>query len=68
MCSSPHTLSVSSMMEKSAISVPSAKYMQLVVNNRTMMKKDEMTKYCVTESHETITMLLNKCEVDQDRS
>ena len=67
-CSSPHTLSVSSMMEKSAISVPSAKYMQLVVNKRTMMKKDEMTKYCVTESHETITMLLNKCEVDQDRS
>ena len=56
------------MMEKSAISVPSAKYMQLVVNKRTMMKKDEMTKYCVTEFHETITMLLNKCEVDQDRS
>ena len=56
------------MMEKSAISVPSAKYMQLVVNKGTMMKKDEMTKYCVTESHETITMLLNKCEVDQDRS
>ena len=56
------------MMEKTAISVPSAKYMQLVINKRTMMKKDEMTKYCVTESHETITMLLNKCEVDQDRS
>ena len=67
-CSSPHTLSVSSMMEKNAISVPSAKYMQLVVNKRTMMKKEEMTKYCVTESYATITMLLNKCEVDQDRS
>ena len=67
-CSSPHTLSVSSMMEKNAISVPSAKYMQLVVNKRTMMKKEEMTKNCVTESYATITMLLNKCEVDQDRS
>ena len=55
-CSSPHTLSVSSMMEKNAISVPSAKYMQLVVNKRTLMKKDEMTKYCVTEPYATITM------------
>ena len=67
-CSSPHTLSVSSMMEKNAISVPSAKYMQLVVNKRTLPKKEEMTKYCVTESYATNTSLLNKCEVDQVRS
>ena len=67
-CSSPHTLSVSSMMEKNAISVPSAKYMQLVVNKRTLPKKEEMTKYCVTESYATNTSLLNKCEVDQIRS
>ena len=53
-CSSPHTLSVSSMMEKNVISVPSAKYMQLVINKRTMLKKEEMTKYCVTESYATV--------------
>ena len=67
-CSSPHTLYVSSMTEKNAISVPSAKYMQLVVNKRTLPKKEEMTKYCVTESYATNTSLLNKCEVDQIRS
>ena len=67
-CSSPHTLSVSSMMEKNAISVPSAKYMQLVVNKRTLQMKEEMTNYCVTESYATNTRLLNKCLVDQVRS
>ena len=67
-CSSPHTLSVSSMMEKNATSVPSAKYMQLVVNKRTLPMKEEMTNYCVTESYATNTSLPNKCEVDQVRS
>ena len=55
-CSSPHTLSVSSMLEKNAISVPSAKYLQLLVNTRTTLTKEEMTKYCVTESDATNTM------------
>ena len=40
----------------------------MVVNKRTLMKKEEMTKYCVTESYATNTSLPNKCEVDQVRS
>ena len=64
----PQCAFVSSMMEKNAISVPSAKYMQLVVNKRTLQMKEEMTNYCVTESYATNTSLPNKCEVDQVRS
>ena len=64
-CSSPYTLSVSSMMEKNATSVHCAKYVQMAVNKRTLLMKDEMTKYCVTESYATNTMLLTMCEVNQ---
>ena len=38
-CSSPSTLSVLRMMETNANSVPSAKYVQLVVNKRTLVMK-----------------------------
>ena len=42
-----------------------AKYVQMAVNKRTLLMKDEMKKYSVTESHATNTMLLIMCEADQ---
>ena len=38
-CSSPSTLSVLRMMEMNANSMPSAKYVQLVVKKRTLLMK-----------------------------